>query len=73
MDTKGPFEGADAASVFDEVRKQITAQETRALWTRIMQEQDRGGVSAATKFVESEFDEIAARLRRELAAIKDDG
>jgi hypothetical protein len=73
MDTKGPFEGAGSASVFDDVRKQITAQETRALWARIMQEQDRGGVSAAAKFVESEFDEIAVRLRRELSAIKDNG
>jgi hypothetical protein len=66
------FKGCDAATVFEEVRKNTGTQEARSLWNRLLQEMERAGVDGALSYLEVEFQRISENLERELVRLEAD-
>lgn len=62
------FEDVDTRSILDQVQAKLKDEAARSLWHRIDSEFASGGAEAVTSYLLSQFDEIAARLRDELAA-----
>ena len=65
------FEDVNTRSIRDQVPARLKGEVARSLWRRIDSEFGSGGPGAATSYLRSQFDEIATRLRAELAAAED--
>jgi hypothetical protein len=65
-----PFQSCSAERVFWEISAQTDTPEIRALWTRLQDEIQRQGVSAARTYLDAEFTTLKEELDRELAAAK---
>ena len=65
------FEDVNTRSILDQVPAKLKDEVARSLWRRIDSECASGGPGAVTTYLRSQFDEIAARLRTELAAAED--
>ena len=62
------FEDVSTRSILDQVPAELKGDAARSLWRRIDSEFASGGPGAVTSYLRSQFDEIATRLRAELAA-----
>ena len=65
------FEEVNTRSILDQVPAKLKGEGARSLWRRIDSEFGSGGPGAVTSYLRSQFEEIATRLRTELAAAKD--
>ena len=65
------FDDVNTRSILDQVPAKLEGEVSRSLWRRIDSELVTGGPGAVTSYLRSQFDEIATRLRAELAAAKD--
>lgn len=65
------FDDVNTRSILDQVPAKLKGEVSRSLWRRIDSELATGGPGAVTSYLGSQFDEIATRLRAELAAAKD--
>ncbi|MCY4615139.1 MAG: hypothetical protein OXC71_01925 [Chloroflexi bacterium] len=65
------FEDVNTRSIRDQVPARLKGEVARSLWRRIDSEFGSGGPGAVTSYLRSQFDEIATRLRAELAAAED--
>ena len=65
------FEDVNTRSIRDQVPAKLKGEVARSLWRRIDSEFGSGGPGAVTSYLRSQFDEIATRLRAELAAAED--
>ena len=65
------FEDVNTRSIRDQVPAMLKGEVARSLWRRIDSEFGSGGSGAVTSYLRSQFDEIATRLRAELAAAED--
>ena len=62
------FEDVNTRSILSQVPARLKGEEARSLWRRVDSEFGSGGPEGVTSYLRSQFDEIAARLRAELAA-----
>ena len=62
------FEDVNTRSILDQVPAKLKGEVARSLWRRIDSEFASSGPGAVTSYLRSQFDEIATRLRAELAA-----
>ena len=62
------FEDVNTRSILDQVPAKLNGEVARSLWRPIDSEFASGGPGAVTSYLRSQFDEIATRLRAELAA-----
>ena len=65
------FEDVNTRSILDQVPAKLKGEVARSLWRRIDSEFGSGEPAAVTSYLRSQFDEIATRLRAELAAAED--
>ena len=65
------FEDVNTRSILDQVPAKLKDEVARSLWHRIDSEFGSGGPGAVASYLRSQFEEIATRLRTELAAAKD--
>ena len=65
------FKGVNTRSILDQVQPSLNDEVARSLWRRIDSEFGSGGPGAVKSYLRSQFNEIATRLRAELAAAKD--
>ena len=65
------FEDVNTRSILDQVPAKLQGEAARSLWRRIDSEFGPGGSGAVTSYLRSQFEQIATRLRAELAAAKD--
>lgn len=66
MCTHHDFQDCDTAAVFAKVTSTATSSEVRSLWARVSDEIQRDGIDAAISYLDSEFDDAAMTLAREL-------
>ena len=64
------FKDTDAATVFEEVRRNTETEEARSLWDRLLSEMQRKSVDSAVSYLEVEFQRIGDNLDRELARLE---
>ena len=64
------FEHVNTRSILDRVSPKLKDEVERSLWRRIDSEFGSGG-PAVTSYLRSQFDQIAKRLRDELAVAND--
>ena len=62
------FKDVNTRSILGQVQPRLKDEAARSLWRRIDSEFGSGGPGAVTSYLGSQFDEIATRLRAELAA-----
>ena len=62
------FEDVNTRSILDQVQAKLKDESARSLWHRIDSEFASDGTGAVTSYLHSQFDEIATRVRNELAA-----
>ena len=62
------FEDVDTRSILDQVPAKLKGDAAWSLWRRIHSELATGGPEGVTSYLRSQFEEIATRLRQELAA-----
>ena len=67
------FEDVNTHSILGQVPSKLQGDAARSLWRRIDSELASGGPGAVTSYLRSQFEEIATKLRAELAAAKDAG
>ena len=65
------FKDVDTRSILDQVPAKLQGEGAWALWRRIDSEFATSGPERVTSYLRSQFDEIATRLRRELAGVTD--
>ena len=65
------FEDVNTRSILNQVPGKLKGQVARSLWRRVDSELAAGGPGAVASYLRSQFDEIATRLRAELAAASD--
>lgn len=63
------FEDVDTRSILDQVPAKLQGDAAWSLWRRIDSELATGGPERVTSYLRSEFDRIATKLRRDLAAV----
>ena len=65
------FEDVNTHSILGQVPPKLKGETARSLWRRIHSEFGSAGPGAVTSYLRSQFDEIATRLRADLASAKD--
>jgi len=63
------FEDVDTRSILDQVPAKLQGEAAGSLWRRIDSEVETGRPEAVTSYLRAQFDEIATRVRRHLAAV----
>lgn len=64
------FEHVNTRAILDQVPANLNDEAARSLWRRMDSEFESGGPEAVTSYLRSQFDEIAGRLRDQLAAAR---